>query len=318
MQSYHHFTLLERENLYLGLQRGKSLRKIAKELNKNVSSVSREIKRNQNKNKSYHPWRATTLYIVRRKKCVKNYVVESNIELKEWIEYGFSQYWSPEIIASTWKQKGNHVSHSTIYSALKKGLIENFTPKNILRRHGKRKQTHKCYTIHPDHHINERPLIVERRGRLGDWEGDTIYGSIGKGYLVTCVDRKSRYLAASIAKDKYNETINEAFKEAFQRATHQIPIKTITLDNGSEFGGFRELEKELDTEIYFADPHSPWQRGSNENLNDLLRFFFPRGTDFRTVSQDYLDFVISLINNRPRKCLGWLSPNDFILSKCCT
>ena len=96
-----------------------------------------------------------------------------------------------------------------------------------------------------------------------------------------------------------------------------MPIHTITLDNGSEFADFKGIEQDLNTTIYFADPHSPWQRGLNENTNDILRFFFPKGCDFRSVSRQRLDEVETLLNNRPRKCLGWLSPIEF-LSKCCT
>lgn len=89
-----------------------------------------------------------------------------------------------------------------------------------------------------------------------------------------------------------------------------LPVRSISLDNGSEFAEFRQLEKQLKTKVYFAEPHKPWQRGTNENTNDMLRFFFPKGFDFRTVSQDDVDFVVALLNNRPRKCLGWKSPAE--------
>jgi len=95
-----------------------------------------------------------------------------------------------------------------------------------------------------------------------------------------------------------------------------LPVKSLSLDNGSEFADFKDLESKLDTCVYFADPHSPWQRPSNENINNLVRFFFPKGTNFHIVSQKELDKVISLINGRPRKCLGWLSPIEFIDSRC--
>lgn len=320
MQSYTHFTLPEREILQEKLKESKSLRKIADEMGRNVSSISRELTRNKNHSpnnkRKYHPWQATILYIVRRRKCKRKYVIETNEELKAFVINGLSQFWSPEIITERWRLAGGSLSHSTIYKALKRGTLKGFTPKEYLRRHGKRKYGKSSYTIHPEHLISDRPAIVESRSRLGDWEGDTIYGGLGKGFLLTCIDRKSRYLAAAIANDKYNVTINQSFRTAFKDV--KLPIETITLDNGSEFGGFKELENILDTTIYFANPHSPWERGSNENVNGLLRFFFPKGFDFRSVSKEYVDFVITLINNRPRKCLGWLSPNEFISSKCCT
>ena len=148
-------------------------------------------------------------------------------------------------------------------------------------------------------------------GRLGDFEGDTVYGSIGKGYLVTAVDRMSRLTVASIAGDKTTESINAAFKAAFEKAKLIRPL-TLTLDNGTEFLGFKELEAMLGVKVYFADAHAPWQRGSNENVNGLLRFFFPKGTDFNSITEAQLDGVLELINNRPRKCLGFLSPYEFI------
>jgi IS30 family transposase len=105
-------------------------------------------------------------------------------------------------------------------------------------------------------------------------------------------------------------------KDAIVNALKGQQVLSLSLDNGSEFAAFKQIEKELNTIVYFADPHSPWQRGSNENINGLLRFFFPKGTNFLGVTQEELDHVITLINNRPRKCLGWLSPIEF-LNKCC-
>ena len=321
MQSYTHFTLSEREILLEKLKEGKSLRAIAKELGRNVSSISRELERNKNHSphnkRKYHPWHATILYILRRKRCKRKYVLETNEKLKFFVINGLAQYWSPEIISARWRMSGGTLSHSTIYACLRRNALESYgyTRKTHLIRKGKKKNGAR-QTIHPEHSIADRPTAANERSRFGDWEGDTIYGGLGKGFLLTCVDRKSRILLASIAKDKYNTTINAAFSDAFRK--NILPIHTITLDNGSEFGAFRELENILGTTIYFANPHSPWQRGSNENVNGLLRFFFPKGVDFKATTPEFVDHVISLINNRPRKCLGWLSPFEFISSKCCT
>jgi IS30 family transposase len=315
MQFYHHFTLEERESLRIYLSEGKSLREAGRLLGKSPSSISRELSRNRNKDGSYHAWRATTLYIIRRKKSVRPFRLTVDTKLRTWVSECLASYWSPEIIAARWKreQSGNKLSHSTIYAALRDGRLPQYTPKTHLRRHGKRKCSHQCYTIHPDHLIRDWPEEIRKRERLGDWEGDTVYGSIGKGLLVTLVDRKSRYFAASVLSKR---TIPET-KDAVIKALKGLDVNSLSLDNGSEFAGFRDLEKELNAPVYFADPHSPWQRPSNENINGLVRFFFPKGTDFHTVTQDQLNRVISLINNRPRKCLGWLSPIEF-LHKCCT
>jgi len=206
------------------------------------------------------------------------------------------------------------LSHVTIYRALKRGELLGYRPKTHLRRRGKRKNSHNSRTIHPTHTIHDRPAEVEARLRLGDLEGDTVYGAVGKGCALTLIDRASRMLYAAKCESRDKKLITKAFEKALG-ATR---VKSITLDNGSEFANFAQIEKNHKTTAYFADPHSPWQRGANENVNGLLRFFFPKGTNFHKVTDDEFEHVIALINNRPRKCLGWLSPLEFISSKCCT
>jgi len=316
MQSYHHFTIEERECLLEKLKEGQTLRKIAKELNKNVSSISREIKRNKNKNGTYYPWQATVLYIRRRKDSVKRPLI-SDSEIHHFICAGLDKFWAPEAISARWKLVGGKgLSHTTIYRAIKNELLLGYSPKTHLRRRGKRKNSRNSNnaSIKPVHKIHERPNIIESRSRLGDLEGDTVYGAIGKGVLLTLVDRASRKLYAARAQSRESEII----KKAFGVALKNVNVESITLDMGSEFAKFPEIEIEHNTTVYFADPHSPWQRGSNENINGLLRFFFPKGTNFLTVTDEELQNVVELINNRPRKCLGWLSPHEFIYAKCCT
>jgi len=316
MQSYHHFTLSERECLYQKLNEGKSFRQIAKEMERSPSTISREIKRNWSVRRNrYNPWNGVMQYIMRRRKCVRKPRIADEKAYK-FIANGLKQYWSPEIISQRWKVEnpGETLCHSTIYRSIKKGLLPEYQPKTHLRRRGKRKNTHNSHTIHPIHRIHDRPADVELRNRLGDLEGDTVQGKMGSGCILTLVDRTSRFLYAALSKTKESKTINKAFIKALG----STKPKSITLDNGSEFADFVNIEKNHDTTIYFADPHSPWQRGLNENINGLLRFFFPKGTDFHAVTDENLDNVLSLINNRPRKCLGWLSPVEFISKKCCT
>ena len=315
MQSYKHFTLEERMCLLEKLKEGKSLREIAKEMNKNVSSISREIMRNQNKYGRYDPYWATAIYFSRRKVCIKRPLLLPDTEIYRFVCDGFDKFWSPEIISARWKQLGNkYLSHTTIYNTMKKGQLVGYSPKTHLRRHGKRRKNRNYATIKPVHTIHQRPKEAELRIRLGDLEGDTVYGGIGKGVLLTFVDRAARILYATCRPNRSSNTIKKASVDILK----EVDVKSITLDNGPEFAEFQEIEKQLKTTIYFADPYSPWQRGSNENMNGLLRFFFPKGTDFRLVSDEKLQYVVDLINNRPRKCLGWLSPLEFISHKCCT
>ena len=321
MKSYTHFTLSERNCLQKLLSEGKSFREIAKILDRSPSTISREVNRNLSKKKNcYNAWRATTLYIIRRRNCVRHFVIQPATGLYDYIVECFNKYWSPEIIAYKCKEQGLNVCTSTIYRALKEKRLEGITPKTHLRRHGKKKTNDrkKCCTIHPVHTIHERSEIVESKARFGDFEGDTVYGGVGKGCVATFVDRKSKLLVAAIAPNREKETIRKAFNKAFSLMEYSVPVETITLDNGSEFADFLNIEKDLQTTIYFADPHSPWQRGLNENTNDILRFFYPKGTDFMKVSEEELQSVIHLINSRPRKCLDYLSPLEFLSKKCCT
>lgn len=128
---------------------------------------------------------------------------------------------------------------------------------------------------------------------------------------MTAVDRQSRLTVVVIAKDKSKEATNAAFEAAFRKGEAVPPI-TLILDNGTEFLGFKDLEETMHLKVYFADAYAPWQRGSNENANGLIRFFFPKGTDFTKVTEEQLNAVLALINNRPRKCLGFLSPIEYI------
>lgn len=321
MKSYTHFTLTERNCLQELLAEGKSFREIAKILDRSPSTISREVKRNVSKKKNrYNAWRATVLYIIRRKNCVRKPVIQENTKLYEYILECFEQYWPPEAISNKCKEKGFKVCTSTLYRAVKENRLPGITPKTHFRRHGKKlaKDRKNYSSIHPVHTIHDRPEIVETKERFGDFEGDTVYGAEGKGCIVTFVDRKSKLLTAAIARNRKKETIRNAFKKAFALMECDIPIETITLDNGSEFADFLNIEKDLNTTIYFADPHSPWQRGLNENTNDIIRFFYPKGTDFLSVSEEDFQNVIHLINSRPRKCLAFLSPLDFLSKKCCT
>ena len=316
MKSYTHFTLSEREYLQKLLSEGHSLRKIADFLGRNVSSVSREINRNKSKypkkksnNKyRYHAWRAQNLYIRRRREKIRRSITPDSDEWN-FIVSGLNKYWSPEMICGRWKLE--HPSEkplciSTIYRYIKRGEFPNITPKNHLRRRGKRKTRKESNfaTIHPDRIIPEWEDDIKERLRFGDWEGDTVYGAVGKGLLVTLVDRKSRFLCAGLLNSR-NATETRTVIESLLSSKK---VLSISLDNGSEFSEFRELENNLNTKVYFAEPHKPWQRGTNENTNDILRFFFPKGFDFHSLDEDTLNSVVLSINLRPRKCLGWLSP----------
>lgn len=314
MRVYTHLTLSEREYPEAKLKEGKSLRQIANSLGRSPSTLSREVKRNWSKKANrYHHWNANNCYKYRRKRCHRKNNLTKDPAAFSFVLEKLLLFWSPEIIAGRWnKENEDKISLRSIYRAVRAGLFPGVEANTHFRRKCKPyANKKKSFTIYFDSSIHDREEIADKRGRLGDYEGDTVYGSVGKGYLITGVDRQSRLTVAAIAKDKTKEATNAAFVEAFRKAKLVPPI-TLTLDNGTEFLAFKELEQALDIKVYFADTHAPWQRGSNENVNGLLRFFFPRGTDFTKVTEEQLDAVLELINNRPRKCLDYLSPNEFV------
>lgn len=319
MLSYTHFTLEERKYLQQLLSEGKSFRKIAAILERSPSSVSREVRRNKAAYKPrhkpdnpywYNHWRAQNLYIRRRRAQKREAIRPGSVEW-EFIISGLRNYWSPETISGRWHKQypeRKPLCASTIYRYIRLGKFPKITQKQHLRRHGKRfvPRNSNYNTIHPDRIIPQWPDEIRQRLRIGDWEGDTVYGGVGKGLLVTLVDRKSRYLRMGLLKSRTAEGCRLVIEQLLQG----LPVESISLDNGSEFSEFRKLEENLHTFIYFAEPHKPWQRGTNENTNDIVRFFYPKGYDFRTVSEQELQTIQDLINNRPRKCLNWKSPAE--------
>lgn len=315
MKPYTHFTLKERICLEEMRKFGKNISEIAEELGRSKSTISRELKRNSNRLGNYNSWGAYSKATARRKACVRKARIQRGTELYQFIVDALSQFWSPEAIARCWNQvhPDNRISFATIYRAIRNGVFKGITPKSHLRRRGKKKYAHrsKFNSIQPEHTIHERPECVEKRERFGDWEGDTVCGAPGKGGLLTLVDRKSRFLIAVLLPNFKSETV----RKAMLKALYGLHPNSITLDNGAEFAKFREFEQQLNTIVYFADPHSPWQRGTNESTNDQLRFWFPKGCDFRSVTQKQVDRAAAFINNRPRKCLGDKTPSEVF---CCT
>ena len=314
MKAYKHFTPEERECLYLLLREGKSKSAIAEHLGKDRSSVYREIKRNSSARHGYMPLSATSKYNQRRKRCKPKQRYEADDALINYTKSCLDKYWSPEVIAVKWKQRypDDKLSHCTIYRALERKLLKGYSGFTHLRRRNKQKYVRKdSAAIKPDNTIHIRPQIANDRARIGDWEGDTVRGGKGKGQVITMADRKSRYYMAILTPDIKAATVEKTLASMMG----SVPVESLTFDNGPEFARHRSIAASLNTTVYFTDPRSPWQRGTNENLNDVLRFFYPKGCDFTTVTQDELDAVLELINTRPRKCLGWRTPKEIFFSE---
>ena len=317
--SYTHFTLEERKYLQQLLAEGLSFRKIAAILERSPSTISREVKRNQAKYRPhgksdnkywYNHWRANNLYIRRRREQNRAALVPDT-DRWDYVIAGLKAFWSPEEISERWHKMNpleKPICVSTIYRYIKLRKFPEITAQKHLRRRGKRMLPRNANysSIQPDRIIPEWPDAIRNRIRIGDWEGDTVYGGVGKGLLVSLVDRKTRFLRIGLLERRTSDDT----RLVIEKLLKGLPVKSVSLDNGSEFSEFRKLEESLSTLVYFAEPHKPWQRGTNENTNDIIRFFFPKGFDFRTVTDDDIQLVENIINNRPRKCLDWKTPAE--------
>ena len=316
MSRYRHFTTEERESLLVLVKSGKKNCEIAKILGRSPSTISRELRRNAESRETYSAIEAEEKYRTRRKNCVRKPKLTAPIYAGKVSEL-LSLYWSPEQIANRLKKENNkiRISTSTIYRALERGILSPELRK-VLRIKGKQRcGGHKkspCGHLDIEYTIHDRPKAAENRNRIGHWESDTIRGAKWSGCLATHTERKSRFLIMRKIPDRTAQAFTEATITAFK----MIPAgkcRSFTCDHGKEFSMHRELSAKLGCKVYFADPHAPWQRGTNENCNGLIRQFFPKRTSFADVTQEDADRVAMLLNRRPRKSLGWMTPEEIFL-----
>ena len=312
--NYKHITTNERCCIANFLSLGLSLRKIAKHLNRNISTISREVKRNSTNGK-YLAHIACENYAKNRKNCGAK-GKSSNPTLIKYIEDGLEKTWSPEQIAGRLRldyqdDKSMKIGFKTIYRWL---YQKNIAKGNVnrLRRKGKSlnpKETRDKFNIGKS--IKDRPKEVRKRETIGHWELDTVVSSRGKSKacLSTFVERKSRFLIAQVMENRKSLTLNFHCFTAFKDIPTNL-IKTFTVDRGKEFAGYVDIENTLNIDVYFADAYASWQRGTNENTNGLLREFYPKKFDFSSINQKELDNIVTIINNRPRKCLGYKTPAE--------
>ena len=313
-------TLAEREEISRAMVKGQSIRAIAMLLGRAPSTISREIMRNggQDGYRASQADEAAWDRAHRPKTCklVKNRVLARIVAGK------LQMQWSPEQVAGwlkrTYPGDGNYqVSHETIYrslfiqarGALKKELTQHLRRTRVMRRsrhHTQKADNHGRITDTVS--ISERPATVEDRAVPGHWEGDLLFGS-KNSQIATLVERKTRYVMLVKVASKDTETvINALIKHA--RKLPQELYRTLTWDRGKEMADHTRFTLATDIRVYFCDPQNPWQRGSNENTNGLLRQYFPKGTDLSAHSQAKLNKVARLLNERPRKTLDYETPAD--------
>jgi len=321
-----------RVKIELLLEQGKSKVHISRALERNKSTISREV--NRWVVRKYDTYKARLAHFYAEDELKGHHTgskIQKNALLKYYIHLKIKKRWSPEQISNKLKKlypndKTMQVSHESIYTyiylwakgELRKELISHLRQEKRERKKPERKGD--LRTKMPDRvDISERPPEVEGRLIPGHWESDLIIGKDNKSAIGTIVERTTRTVIMVKLKDRNAATVRRAFAEELKTLPAQMRL-SMTHDNGMEMAQHKLFTKETQIKVYFAHPYSPWQRGTNENTNMLIRDFFPKGTDFNTIPSGKIKHVQDLLNERPRKTLDWRSPkevfDEYILQKC--
>ena len=317
---YHHFTTEERYVISHMAIAGFSLREIGRHIGRHHTSISREIARNR---PTYADdavyWYDAAEFFAKPRRHKARHHRRRHESLLSYVMARLKEDWSPEAISGRLEvdypaDETMRISPEAIYhwiyldSKNKGNLFHHLRRRHKYRRRQKRYGSGRRF-IPGRVPIHERPPIVAERLRFGDWEGDTMEGGKGTGALMTHVERRSRYLIAGKLHDKKALSMTSESIKRFRKIPKRLRA-TLTVDNGKEFSQFKEIEIRTGLTVYFADPYASWQRGTNENTNGLLRFYFPKGTDFRQISEKEVALVVKKLNNRPRKCLNYQTPRE--------
>ena len=318
--NYQHLNINER-TVIAQLRKSKvTIREIAKILHRSASTISRELKRNSTKTAVHHsatlynPVTAEKKYKTRKQHCGRKMINDENV--LAYIKSKIENHWSPEQIYSRLTNETWVPSTATIYRMIHRKQLGVITMER-LRRKGCFKRPAETRGKFNDggRTIKKRPKEVYKREEIGHWEGDTVEsGRIdrqkkSKFCFVTLVERKSRYYIAILVPDRTAANVTPAIINALKEFPDEM-VKTITFDRGKEFCGYEEIEKALNCKTYFCDPYCAWQKGTNENTNGLLREFYPKGMDLSQVDTAELSHYLKSLNDRPRKCLKFKTPNE--------
>ena len=315
MKEYQHLCKAERFYIWQALRDGKTQKHVADALGRHPSTICREIKRNMYAQcRIYTYYWALQILKFRKRRLNRNKFRKLSPEIEALIEKLIRQYLSPEQVSAYLKLHHQiSISHETIYRYIYQDKERHAQLKPYLR-HGRKKHRKRygsgARASNIPHRvcITERPVEVEEKVRLGDWECDTVIGLDRRSVLVTVVDRASLFTCVSRVYSRSSKVVCSAIIRILR--PYKDRVKTLTFDNGSEFTEHRKIAQALDAETYFAHPYSSWERGINENTNGLLRQFFPKRTDFRKLTWKQVKDATDNLNNRPRKTRGYLTPNQ--------
>jgi IS30 family transposase len=318
-------TLVEREEISRAMASGFSIRSIALILGRAPSTISREIKRNGGP-ACYRATQADQAAWDRARRPKRCRLAE-NRDLARIVTEKLRLQWSPEQIGGWLKHtcpcdETSHVSHETIYRSLfiqARGALKKELLQHLRRTRGMRRSRH--HTQKTDAHgrivdavsISERPATVEDRAVPGHWEGDLLFGS-ANSQIATLVERQTRYVMLVKLDGKDSQTVVNALIKNARKLPQEL-YKSLTWDRGTEMHAHKKFTLATDIQVYFCDPQNPWQRGSNENTNGLLRQYMPKGMDISGFSQLQLNAIARQLNERPRKTLGFHTPAE-MFSEC--
>lgn len=321
MNQYHRLRFGEREEISRLLAKELSIRAISRKLDRSPSTIFREIKKTSKNPNTYRAVKAQRYTKWMSHITKKQPKINTNQQLRKFVfEHLQTGCWTPEQIANRMKfmypnDMVMRISHESIYkyiyvmprSTLKKQIVKCLRRGHINRR--KHKERQKCSPIQDYLSIEERPKEVADQIIPGHWEGDLIMGHMNKSAIGTLVERTTYMTFIVKLKDKDSMSVRKAFAKEFFKVPDKLKL-TLTYDQGQEMAQHKLFTKDTNITVYFAHPHSPWERGINENTNDIIRQFFPKGTDFKKVSLARIKEVQDLINDRPRKKLNWYTPHE--------
>lgn len=313
--NYVHLTQAERYQIAILKKAGHLQSDIARLMNRSPATISRELRRNRGR-RGYRPKQAHEFSQSRLRACENS----PRVPATTWalVATRLGQTWSPEQISGHLKLSAETVvSHESIYQHIYADKRAGGTLHRTLRCQRMRKKRYggreRRGTIPNQVSIEQRPAIVDSLGRFGDWEADTVIGAGHQQALVTINERQSRYSLIAHVPRKTAQAVSEALialLTPFAKCVH-----TLTTDNGKEFAQHERIAKKLNADFYFAHPYASWERGANENMNGLIRQFFPKKMRFDNISQRDIKFAMHCLNHRPRKCLGFKTPHEVFMQQ---
>ncbi len=314
MEHYTQLTQEQRYQIHAFMKAGFTQSAIAEEMGVHPSTISREVRRNRGL-RGYRPAQAHEKAVTRRSNKFQPRICSSTWSLVDSL---IKQDWSPEQISGRLSsERGISISHEWVYLYIYQDKRQGGDLHTHLRcrkkrrkRYGKRDRRGRI----PNRiSIDQRPLVVDKKCRIGDWEGDTIIGKGHQGVVASLVERKTKYTVLTASKTKQARQVRHSIEQGL--SPHRNRVYTITYDNGLEFAEHQVMAQTLDANIYFAHPYASWERGLNENTNGLIRQYLPKSKRLDKVTQKELKHIMDRLNHRPRKSLGFNTPYELFFKK---